>query len=180
MDPGRLWDASGRPLDGRSCPGSARPLAGLDALGPRHQTLQRYISLRQHDDVIKWKHFQRYWPFVRLIYRPPVNSPHKGQWRGALNFSLICAWINGWVNNREAGDLRRHRAHYDAIVMHTELTLLHDISPVLIHQQPWQLHAPSKLIIKKKPGKNQPAYKQNWRTFEKYMKLFRRLCTSFK
>ena len=42
-----------------------------------------------------------------------VNSPHKGQWRGALKFSLICAWINGWLNNREAGDLRRHRAHYD-------------------------------------------------------------------
>ena len=37
MDPGRIWDASGRPLDGRSCPGSVRPLAGLDALGPRHQ-----------------------------------------------------------------------------------------------------------------------------------------------
>ena len=35
MVPGRLWDASGRPLDGRSCPGSVRPLAGLDALGPR-------------------------------------------------------------------------------------------------------------------------------------------------
>ena len=32
-------------------------------------------------------------------------------------FSLICVWINGWVNNREAGDLRRHRAHYDVIVM---------------------------------------------------------------
>ena len=47
----------------------------------------------------------------------PVNSPHKGQWRGALMFSLICAWINGWVNNREAGDLRRHRADYDVIVM---------------------------------------------------------------
>ena len=63
-----------------------------------------------HDDVIKWKHFPRYWPFVRGIHRPLVNSPHKGQWRGALMFSLICAWINGWVNNREAGDLRRHRA----------------------------------------------------------------------
>ena len=35
----------------------------------------------------------------------------------ALMFSLICAWINGWVNNREAGDLRRHCAHYDVIVM---------------------------------------------------------------
>ena len=45
----------------------------------------------------------------------PVNSPHKGQWRGALIFSLIC--INGWVNNYEAGDLRRHRVHYDVTVM---------------------------------------------------------------
>ena len=71
-----------------------------------------------HDDVIKWKHFPRYWPFVRGIHRSPVNSPHVGQWRGALIFSLICARINGWVNNREAGDLRRHRAHNDVIVMY--------------------------------------------------------------
>ena len=47
-----------------------------------------------HDDVIKWKHFPRYWPFGRGIY------PRKGQWRRALVFSLICAGINGWVNNR--------------------------------------------------------------------------------
>ena len=46
--------------------------------------------------------FPRYWPFVRGIHRSPVNSPHKGQWRGALIFSLICAWINGGVYNREA------------------------------------------------------------------------------
>ena len=46
----------------------------------------------------------------------PVKSPHKDQWRGALMF-LICAWINGWVSNREAGDLRRHRDHYDVLVM---------------------------------------------------------------
>ena len=70
-----------------------------------------------HDDVIKWKHFPRYWPFVRGIHRSPVNSPHKGQWRGALMFSLICVWINGWVINREAGDLSRYRAHYDVTVM---------------------------------------------------------------
>ena len=49
--------------------------------------------------------------------RGPVNSPHKGQWRRALMFSLICAWINDWANNREAGDLRRYRAHYDVIQM---------------------------------------------------------------
>ena len=45
------------------------------------------------------------------------NSPHKGQWCGALMFSFICAWINHWVNNREAGDLRRHHTHYDVNVM---------------------------------------------------------------
>ena len=70
-----------------------------------------------HDDVIKWKHFPRNWPFVRGIHRSPVNSPQKGQWRGALMFILICARINGWVNTREAGDLRRYRPHYDVIVM---------------------------------------------------------------
>ena len=70
-----------------------------------------------HDDVIKWQHFPRYWPFVRGIHRSSVNSPQKGQWRGALMFTLISAWINGGVNNREAGDLRRHRAHYDVTVM---------------------------------------------------------------
>ena len=66
-----------------------------------------------HNDVIKWKHFPLYWPFVRGIHR----TPHIGQWRGALMFSLICAWINGWVNNGEAGDLQRHRAHYDVTLM---------------------------------------------------------------
>ena len=67
-----------------------------------------------HDHVIKWKHFPRY----------PVNSPHKGQWRGALMFSLICAWINYWVNNGDAGDLRRHRAHYDVTVMFSKHIVL--------------------------------------------------------
>ena len=50
----------------------------------------RHVTTR-HDDVTKWKHFPR--------------------------FYFICSWINGWVNNREAGDLRRHRAHYDVIVI---------------------------------------------------------------
>ena len=70
-----------------------------------------------HDDVIRWKHFPRYWPFVRGIHLSSVNSPPKGQWRGASMFSFICYWISDWVNNREAGDLRHHRAHYDVNVM---------------------------------------------------------------
>ena len=51
------------------------------------------------------------------IHRSPVNSPHKGQWRGALMFSLVCAWTNDLVNNRNAGDLGRHRARYDVNIM---------------------------------------------------------------
>ena len=65
----------------------------------------------------KWKHFSRHWPVVRGIHRSSVNSTHKGQCPGALILTLIWARINGWVNNHEAGDLRRHRAHYDVIVV---------------------------------------------------------------
>ena len=75
----------------------------------------QYINC--HDDIIKWKYFPRYWPFVWGIHRWPVNSPHKGQWRGALMFSLICAWIHGLINNCEASDLRCHCTHYDVTVM---------------------------------------------------------------
>ena len=82
---------------------------------PSLTTITLCAKFQIHDDVIKWKHFPRYWPFVRGIHRSPVNSPHKGQWRRALMFSLIC--INDWVNNREAGDLRRCCAHYDVIVV---------------------------------------------------------------
>ena len=82
-----------------------------------HRAMFLYKDHLSHDDVIKCKHFPRYWPFVRGIHRSAVNSPHKGQWRGALMFSLICVWINGWVNNRGAGDLRHHRANCDVIVM---------------------------------------------------------------
>ena len=93
-----------------------------------------------NDDVIIWKHFPCYWSFVRGIHRSPVNSPHKGQWRGALMFSLICTWINGWVNNREAGDLTRHRALYDVIVM-WRTDLLHS-------KRCWQSFVASRLITR--------------------------------
>ena len=78
---------------------------------------ENYASQIIHDDVIKWKHFPGHWPFVRGIHRSPVNSLHKGQWRGALMFSLIYARITGWVKTGEAGHLRCHFAHYDVIVM---------------------------------------------------------------
>ena len=68
-----------------------------------------FIFLTLHDDVIKWK-------FSALLVLCSGFS-NKGQWRGDLIFSLICARINGWVNIREDGDLRRLRAHYDVIVL---------------------------------------------------------------
>ena len=61
--------------------------------------------------------FPRYWSFVRGIHRSPVDSPHESQWRGALIFFLICAWTKGCANNRDAGDWRCHRGHYNVTVM---------------------------------------------------------------
>ena len=55
-----------------------------------------YVNICAHDDGIKWKHFPRYLPFVWGIHRSPVNSPHKGQWREALMFSLI------WALNKQS------------------------------------------------------------------------------
>ena len=74
----------------------------------------RFSFLKKHKRHIWWRHhFPHYWPFVRGNHQSTANSPHKGQWRGALQTSLISAWMNSWVNNCEAGDLRRHCAHYD-------------------------------------------------------------------
>ena len=65
------------------------------------------------------------------IHRSPVNSPHKGQWSGALMFSLICAWINRWVNNGATGDLRHYRASYGVIVMYLQAAGPHIFAHVL-------------------------------------------------
>ena len=81
-----------------------------------------------HDEVIKWKLFPNYWPFVRGIHRWPVGSPHKGQWRRALMFSLICAlnkqlskqsW--GWWFEMPSRSLWRH-----CNVIYTVSSLYHD------------------------------------------------------
>ena len=69
----------------------------------------------EHDDVINWQHFPRYWPFVRGIHRSPANSPHTQRRSFDVFFDLRPN--NGWVNNSKAGDLKRHHAHYDAIIM---------------------------------------------------------------
>ena len=64
-----------------------------------------------NDDVIKWKHFSRYWP---LVLEPIVS----------FVFSLMCTWRNGGINTPDAGDLRHHLAHYIVTVMKTQLELM--------------------------------------------------------
>ena len=83
-----------------------------------------YVSCSEQNHYLNpwWRHQMETFSALLAICAGnspvPVNSPHKGQWRGALMFPLIYAWINAWVNNPEAGDLRRNRAHYDVSVMH--------------------------------------------------------------
>ena len=77
-----------------------------------------YIGKQKyHDDILKWKYFLHYWPFVRGIHQSLVDSPHKFQRCRALIFSLICAWTNGWVNTGDAGDLRCYHAYYNITAM---------------------------------------------------------------
>ena len=98
----------------------------------------------------------RYWPFVRRKWSPvPGEFPaHKGQWRGTLMFSLICAWINCWVNNYEAGDLSRHRVRYDAIVFSI---LIYNISYDEMSHLMIRLAFEIPVEFASYPGKNVPA-----------------------
>ena len=80
--------------------------------------------IQGHDDVITWKHFPFYRPFVKGIRRSPVDSFHKVKWRQAFIFSLICALTNGWASHRDAGDLRSHCANNDVTVMAIRIQLL--------------------------------------------------------
>ena len=69
-----------------------------------------------HDDVIKWKHFPR---LTICAGNSPVTGEFPAERPVTRSFDIffIRAWMNGWLNNREAGDLRSHRAHYDVTVM---------------------------------------------------------------
>ena len=84
-------------------------------------TLHRYSKITFIHTWAKWWRHQMKTFYALLAIgegnpRSPADSPHKGQWRGALMLSLICAWTNGWANDQDAGDMRRHRAHYDVTV----------------------------------------------------------------
>ena len=70
--------------------------------------------------ISRWRHQMETFSALLALCagNSPVNSPQKGQWRGALIFSLNCARTNGWVHNRDTGDLTRHCAHYIVTVMY--------------------------------------------------------------
>ena len=81
-----------------------RPLLFLNSL---QKYVAHIIMAQYHDDIM-------------------MDSPQKGQWRRALMFSLICTWTDSWVNNRDTGDFKRLRAHYDVTVMiNTPLSRVH-------------------------------------------------------
>ena len=79
-------------------------------------------NLRQHTLVNTWQRHQMK-TFFALLVLCEGNSlvicefPSQRAVTQSFDVSLICAWTNGWVNNRNAGDLRRHRAHYDVIII---------------------------------------------------------------
>ena len=77
------------------------------------------LKILSHDDVIKWKHFPRYWPFVRCAGNSPATGEFPTQRPVTRSFDVFfdLRLINGWVNNGEAGDLRRHRAQYIVTIM---------------------------------------------------------------
>ena len=79
-----------------------------------------YIVCWTGSQILTWswcRQMETYSALLTLYEGDPLDSPHKGQWRGALMFSLICAWTNGWANSRDTGDLGCHHALYDVTVM---------------------------------------------------------------
>ena len=96
-----------------------------NGLSSQNGNLKNHALILSRDDVIKWKHFLRYWPFVWGIHRSPLNSPHKGQWRGALMFSLISALnkrlskqLWGWWFETPSRSLWRHCNYFWTFTMH--------------------------------------------------------------
>ena len=93
-----------------------------------------------------WRHQRkrcpRFWPFVRGIHQWLVDSPRKGEWRRALVSSLICALTNVWVNNWDAGDLKRHNTHYEVPVMFANWIVGHIITCIIMHSAIKKLNRP--------------------------------------
>ena len=130
------------------------------------------------EDVISRKHFLQYpwWrhqmeTFSALLALCAGNSPvscefpSKGKWRGALMFSLICVWINGWVNNRKSGDLRRLCANYDVTVMPTSCEGNHWSSVDCQYKSPVMTQHQMCHVKRAKGKRDQTTFKGNWRDY---------------
>ena len=89
----------------------------IDCAAEYTHTMHTETSWRSHDDVMNWKHFLRYWPFVRGIHRSPMDSPSQRPVTRNFDVFFDLRPKRGCASNRDAGDLRRHRAHYDVTVM---------------------------------------------------------------
>ena len=104
---------------------------------------QSHISIYAIEHITRWRHQMETFSTLLAICagNSPVNSPHKAQWRGALMFSLICVWINGWANIREVGDLRRYRAQYDVIVVNEMGFFCQNTHNIQFISRPWCNHS---------------------------------------
>ena len=123
----------------------------LSNIGRHLNTTKQRTNRPHHDDVLKWKQFPRYWPFVRGIHRSPVNYLHKGQWRGVWMFSLIFVWINGWVNNRDSimrrwGENHRSMARMSNYIPYIVMQVISSPCPNLsrvtkLFEAEWRIYA---------------------------------------
>ena len=118
-------------MNGYNCMWRVRSLL-VSVMDVRHYRYEMYVLFSNfpywRELVTTWWRHQMETSYALLAIcggnsPVPGDFPHKGQWRGALVFSLICVWINVWVNNREAGYLRCYHAHYDIIVMNLDLAI---------------------------------------------------------
>ena len=106
----------------------------------------KFLQCKPWDLVTKCPERFSIWPssndnFFRVtgpLWGESTGHPHKGQWRGALIFSFIYAWTNGWANNGDAGDLKRHRAHFNVTLMYwTSIKSKSRGFVILIVFKPW-------------------------------------------
>ena len=137
----------------------------IEILSPEYEAKRTIVSRIKHTvSVLLCVAVPRWWRHQMVTFSAllaicagnspvPVNSPHKGQWRGALMFSLICVWINGWVNSPEASDLRRYRAHYDVTVM--------DPSDLLAVEQTYNYPTTNNVILADM-AKNKTRIQRDW------------------
>ena len=72
---------------------------------------EAWIKGLTHNDVMTWKCFLHYWPFVWGIHRSPVDSPHKGPEMQRFDVFFCLFAISCWTNSPVASDFRCLNSH---------------------------------------------------------------------